>query len=266
MKKVKHAIRELKDSLAYIGLFSSLFDTIVLFAVCIFVLYLLNLSWLFAFLVVIPYMFFHTRSNLKKLNLKFVEAKVPELEEELRTCADTKNIEDNEVVKLLHDDAIKKMKKIRTSYFLSLGKLSRQLIFLAVVCFLLVLVSAYDIRLIDVPQSIEDFNRLREESRMSGNYKIDESLLDFEEMDEDADIFGNKSVAELGSKELLLEINPLMSDVDISQISDPDRNKDFRTVPPADIGATTDASYEESIPKQYQRIIKKYFTEISKNN
>ena len=72
MKKVKHAIRELKDSLAYIGLFSSLFDTIVLFAVCIFVLYLLNLSWLFAFLVVIPYMFFHTRSNLKKLNLKFL--------------------------------------------------------------------------------------------------------------------------------------------------------------------------------------------------
>ena len=268
-KKLSLAIRELYDSLAYIGLFVSLFDAIVLFALSILVLYVLNLSWLFAFFVVVPYIFIHTRTNLKRLNLKFVESKVPEVKEELRTCADTKNVEDNEVVKLLHEDLLHKMKKIRTSYFLSLGRLSRQLFFLAVICFLIVAAAAYDFRIFDVPKSIDDLSKVDlfgGGSKGGDTYLIDESLLDYEEMDEDADIFGNKSVAELGNKELLLEINPLMSDVDISKISDPDRNKDFRSVPPADIGATTDASYEESIPKQYQRIIKRYFNEISKNN
>ena len=260
-KKIKHAIRELKDSLAYFGLFSSLFDSLILFALVILVLYLLNLPWVLAFLAVIPYLFIHTKSNIRKLNLKFVEAKVPELEEALRTCADTKDIEDNEVVAQLHEEVIDKMKKIKTSYFLSLSKLSRQIIFLAILSFLIIVVSAYHVRFIDVPQTIDDLKNLGSSKHES--YMIDESLLGYEEMDEDADIFGNKSVAELGSKELTLEINPLLSDVDISKIDDP-RDVEFYEVIPTEIDAVTDASYEESIPKHYQRIVKTYFKEISK--
>lgn len=264
MKKIKLAIRELKDSLAYFGLFISLFETLVLFALCILVLYLLNLSWLFSLLIVLPYLFLHTRSNLKKLDLTFVEEKVPELNEELRTCADTRNVEDNEVVNMLHDETMKKMKKIRTSYFLSLGKLSRQLVFLAIICFFIIVASANNVRFIDIPKSISELGEMSKSTIRDGNL-IDESLLGFEEMDEDADIFGNKSVAELGNKEIELEINPLMSDVDISQIKDPIRGDSFGEVYPTDIEASTDASYEESIPKQYQRIVKTYFKEIAKN-
>lgn len=264
MKKIKYAIRELKDSLAYFGLFSSLFDTLVIFAVFVLVFYLLNLSWLFSFLIAVPYLFFHTRSNLKKLDLNFVEEKIPELKEELRTCADTRNVEGNEIVVMLHEEILKKMKKIKTSYFLSLGRLSRQIVFLAVLSFLIITVSAYNVKFIDIPQTISDLNNLGD-GKNHGDYLLDESLLGYEDMDEDADIFGNKSIAELGNKEIVLEINPLLSDVDISQINDPRNTNNFDEVMPIEISAMTDASYEESIPKQYQRIVKTYFKEISKN-
>ncbi len=261
MKKIKNAMRELKDTLVYFGLFTSIFDSLVLFAVLVLVFYLLNLSWLYTLLVVIPYLFLHTRRIVKRLNLRFVENIVPDLNEELRTSCDTRNTADNEIVDSLHEDTIKKMKKIKTSYFLNLKKLTRQIVFLAIISFALVAVSAYNVRFIDIPQTILDLQNFG--SNSAGQYGFDESLLDFEEMDEDADIFGNKSVAELGNKELILEINPLMNDIDISRVSDPKKRYFDEIVPPTEIEANTDASYEEAIAGKYRRIVKTYFNGIS---
>ncbi len=258
MKKIKSAVRELKDTLAYFGLFTSLFDTLVLFAVLILVFYLTNIPWYFAFLFAIPYLFFHTKTTLRKLSIRFVEKKVPELKEELRTAADTKNVEKNEIVDLLREDTLKKMKKIKSSYFIKLGKLTRQIIFLAVISFLIVAVSAYHVRFIDVPKSLFELKDLGKE-----NYMIDEELLSYDELD-DADIFGEKNIAELGDKELLLELNPEMSGVDISQVSDPFDSYFDEVIPPSDIEAMTDASYDESYSNKYRRIIRYYFNEISK--
>jgi hypothetical protein len=264
MKKIKFAIRDLKESLAYFGLFSSIFDSLLIFMIFVLVFYLLNLSWLLSFLIVIPYFFIHTRKNIKKMNLIFVEEKCPELKEELRTCADTKNIEDNEIVSMLHEESIKKMKNIKTSYFFNMGKVARQIIFLGIISFLIILSSAYNVKFIDVPKTISDLQDLGKKD-YRGPYSIDESLLGYEEMSDDADIFGDKDVAELGRKELKLELNPLLSDVDISKVNDPVSSDNFNAVMPFDIGASTDASYDDSIPKQYQRIVKTYFKEISSN-
>jgi len=61
-----------------------------------------------------------------------------------------------------------------------------------------------------------------------------------------------------------LQINPLKSDVDIGKVYDPEERR-VREVPPPDIRATADVSFEEQIPKQYQRIVKTYFKEITKS-
>ncbi len=259
MKKIRYAVRELKDSLAYFGLFSSLFDALVLFAVLILIFYLTNMPWWLSVFIAVPYLFIHTRKTLKKLNMKFVEAKVPELEEELRTSADTKGIENNEIVEKLHEDTIKKMKKIRTSYFISLGKLSRQIIFLAILSILIIAASAYNVRFIDVPQTIADF-----QDSQDSRYTLNEGLLGYEEMSDDIDIFGNKSIAELGDEEMMLELNPSMSDVHISEILDPQDQFFDEVMGATEIEATTDASFGESYSKEYQRIVRYYFSEISK--
>ena len=77
-------------------------------------------------------------------------------------------------------------------------------------------------------------------------------------------ILGEESVTELGRQQLDLQINPIMSDVDIGKVRDPEK-RSFREVPPPEIRATSDVSYEEDIPKEYQRIVKTYFKEITKS-
>ena len=54
-----------------------------------------------------------------------------------------------------------------------------------------------------------------------------------------------------------------MSDVNIGKVNDP-TERTFNEVPPPQIKASSDSSFEEDIPKQYQRIVKTYFKEITK--
>ena len=70
-------------------------------------------------------------------------------------------------------------------------------------------------------------------------------------------------IAELGDEQLQLELNPIKSDADISKTKEPEHRK-FRSTIPTEIAASTDASYEESIPKGYQKIVKSYFREITR--
>ena len=93
---------------------------------------------------------------------------------------------------------------------------------------------------------------------------MNEVLLEYEEGDPEADdIYGDKSIAELGNEQLQLELNPVKSDADISKTQEPEHRK-FRSTIPTEIAASTDASYEESIPKGYQKIVKSYFREITR--
>ena len=62
---------------------------------------------------------------------------------------------------------------------------------------------------------------------------------------------------------LKLQISPADTDIDISNVKEPEK-KDFKSYAAKEIFATTDASYEENIPKNYHKIVKSYFTQISK--
>jgi hypothetical protein len=79
------------------------------------------------------------------------------------------------------------------------------------------------------------------------------------------DIYGNKSIEEIGNDELQLQLSPVLSDIDISKVSPPE-SKEFKSALPQEIKATTDVSFQESIPKGYQRIVKSYFREIAKTS
>ena len=46
----------------------------------------------------------------------------------------------------------------------------------------------------------------------------------------------------------------------------PPKSREFRSSLPEEIRASTDVSFQESIPKGYQRIVKSYFSEIAKTS
>ncbi|MBW3004626.1 hypothetical protein KY310_02245 [Candidatus Woesearchaeota archaeon] len=261
-KPIQQALRELKLTLLQINILTWFLDTLVVFLVSNLAFFLLTLPWVYSFIPAGIYAIVHGYHGRKNVTYRYVEEKVPELKEQLITAADNTDKE-YEIVECLNKDVLQGMKHTMTSYFFSFGKLSRELFLLFVVAFLIIGASAYNVRFLDTHKAIQE---VKEFSRNSKDYEIDESLLAFEEGNPDEDeIYGEKSIAELGNEQLQLELNPVKSDADISKVKEPEHRK-FRSTVPAEIAASTDASYEESIPKGYQKIVKSYFREITKES
>lgn len=258
-KPIASALGELKRAMVEISFLTWFLDTLVIFTVSNLIFLLITVHWTYSFIPTGIYSLFHGFGIFRKVKYKHAEEKVPELNEQLITVADHVH-KDNELLASLNKEVLEKMKQIRTSYFFSFGKLTRELFMLFVCSFLIIGASAYGVHFVNINEVVKEVKEFRQ-----GMYNVDESLLFFEEGNETDDIYGDKSVAELGNEELELQLNPVMSDADISQIKDPEHRK-FNSNVPREIAASTDASFEESIPKGYQKIVKSYFHQISKGD
>lgn len=258
-KPISKALGELKRALIEIHALTWILDALVVFLVFELIFFLTTIPWYYSFAPTGLYAIFHVYRGRKNLTYHHVEEKVPELKEQLITAADNLDKE-YEIVESLNKDVLKHMKKTMTSYFFSFGKLTRELFLLFVVAFLIIGASAYNVRFLDTYEAVNELKNYK----AFKDYDVNEVLLEYEEGDPEADdIYGDKSIAELGNEQLQLELNPVKSDADISKTQEPEHRK-FRSTIPTEIAASTDASYEESIPKGYQKIVKSYFREITR--
>lgn len=261
-KAIIAALKETKSAVTQIAVFTSLIDTLVVFLTSILALILTALPWWPALIIAIAYGSIRTARMVKRYqNPALVEEKVPELSEQLTTVADNLDKE-NLLVLSLQQDVLHKMRAIKTSYFLSFGRLARELITLTVTAILIITAAAYQVQFLDVKNMLKDLGELGEGPK--GPYELAGEGLEFiENISED--IYGNKSIAELGADELQLQLTPVLSDIDIGKVKPPEE-REFTSTMPTEIKATTDVSFQETIPKGYQRIVKSYFREIAKTS
>jgi len=261
IKPIIAALKEVRNAVTQITVFTSLLDTLIVFLIATLVFVLITLPWWYAAPIAVAYGGLHTWRNVKRhRNLAYVEDKVPELQEQLITVADNTDKE-NPIVESLQQDVLKGMRLIKTSYFLSFGRLTRELITLAVVSILIITASAHNIRFLDIRETLKDLGKL---TAPAGQYEMSGEGLEFiENLSED--IYGNKTIADLGNEELQLQLTPMLTDIDIGKTKPPE-SKQFTSTLPEEIKATTDVSFQESIPKGYQRIVKSYFNEIAKTS
>jgi len=258
IKPIAKALREAKTAILRLVILNSFIDTLVVYMLLLLGCTLLTLPRWYALVPALAYSIIHTYGNFKDVNFARIEDKVPELKEQLITVADNLKME-NEIIEDLNKEVLKKMKDIRTSYFVDFGKLTREIAVMAVVSFIIIGSAAFNVQFLDLKATIDeirDFKPFEE-------YTINQELLEYEESQNLSDILGEKSITELGQQQLDLQINPLKSDVNIGTVHDPE-DRNFREVPPSEIRAAADVSFEEDIPKQYQRIVKTYFKEITR--
>lgn len=259
VKKIALALREAFVSVRNIVLLTALLDTLLMYILLLLGCILLTLPSWYSLFPTLIYAVIHIPSVLREVSYSNIEKKVPELKEQLITVADNWK-EDNEIVNALCDDVVQSMKSVKTSYFVDFGKLTRQVGLLAILSFIIIGISAFNVRFIDFTATVQELAKLRS----AGDYDIHEELLDFEEGSNLDDILGEENIAVLGNDLLDLELNPIQSEVDIGQIKAPS-DEAFRRIPPSEIKASADAGYEDSIPRQYQSIVKTYFREITKS-
>jgi hypothetical protein len=127
MKPIGKALLELRATLFTTSIFNALIDSMVVFLVSMLLLVLVKIDWTWSLVPWGIFFIYTARKKLKSSGYRNVEKRVPQLNEALRTAADSIN-QDNEMVNALHKDVLKKMKYVQTSAFIGLGRFSRQLI------------------------------------------------------------------------------------------------------------------------------------------
>jgi len=273
MKPIGRALLELRTVLFSIGIFNSLIDSFIILLFFLLLLVLFRLPWSIALVPFVIMFIYYTRRNLRKLGYSGVEGKVPELRESLRTAADSLG-QDSEVAKALHEEVLHKMKLIKTSAFMGFSKLTRQLIIIGVLSFLVISFSALNIKFFDASTLIErsgvgggsfwDDTKARFfgiKAPSSENAQAFEQQVDL--LDE-TDLYGNATVIQLGTDELNLEVSPELSGIAIGEVHDPE-GKEFKDqTAPSAIQATSDSTFSEDIPKEYRGIVRSYFKAIPK--
>lgn len=256
MRNIKAALKELRKSLLFLSLFNCFIDSLVFFLIAVFVLLFFPISWQWSLLPSGLFLTIHSWRKIKAVKLRDVEEKVPVLYEQIRTAADNLD-KDNIMVHSLNQDVIAKMKKVRTSYFLSFNKLAIKLFLIAAFSFFIILFSSFNVQLPDVGDLIQNIKIPKFMDERERALQEQEALL----VESEHDIYGESSIAELSNKELELEIKPIASEIDISKVEELEERQ-FRSEFPIEIYATADASFEDNIPKENQQIVKNYFNGI----
>lgn len=259
-KDIELALKELKKTVRSIALTQSLMDCLVVFSLFLLAFILSGVEWWWAGIPAGIYLVFHLITTVRIVNLANIERRVPILYEQLRTAADTVD-DENQVINELRQEVINKLKEVRNSYFIRFGKLTTRMLTLIVTSFLIIFASAGNVQLFDAQELWQDLTTPEKPSP----YEINETALALNET-EAVDIYGNASVAELGYEQLNLQINPVQSEIDISQVKPPE-TQEFRSYAPPEVGEAQQAgvTYEESaVVKNNLKIVKNYFAGIAK--
>lgn len=260
MKRIVLALRELKQVLHNITFCEVVLDSLLVFLIGLLVCMIFALPWGLSF---IPFAMFaarHTTKKFSRIKLRHIEGKVPELKYQLTTAADNL-YKENELVSGLHDDVLRLMPLIRISDFMPFKKLWREIILMAMLSFSIILVTSFNLQMLDYKILVKELRDIKLDSGESIFLETDREKADSAVNE---DIWGDESVVKLGDEQLNLQITPSMSEINIDDVQDIPE-KGFEPSPfPEDIRASSDASFDEKIPKENKEIVKRYFSKIAK--
>ena len=257
MKAIVRALLEIKKLVFFITVLTNFINSVIVFLVFCFIFIMLKIPGYYAVIPFLLHFMIYGRKRIKGINYRYVESRVPALRERLRTAADNWDKE-NEVVNSLNRDVLAEMKHVKTAAFLDDKGLVVKMLTISLLSIIIILSSAADFAIIGWKDAVKGID-----NALSGGESIYQNLTEIEIYDEgDEDIFGKDSIAELGLDELDLKLDTAASGVNINKVKDTEE-KEFGTVFPKDIYATSDSSYNEKISKENQEIVKKYYEQIT---
>lgn len=264
MERIIPAINELKRTLIQLRLIETIMDGMVMFIIFYLLSMIFTINWVYTLVPVLGFMFYDAHKKLNEVRLKKVEEHVDALEDQLTTAYDNL-YKENEIVKGLHEDVVKKMKLIRVSEFVPFKKMWREMVVIAAVCFTIILLGSLNVQFIDYRVLLDEFQGLGDDA-LSGQLDL-EGLGDGGSGGEDDDIWGNESIAELGSEELEFQINPVLSEIDINDIQDVKEREFTENSVANEIiaqgGCAGEANCNEDFPAEHKEIVKRYFNSIA---
>ncbi len=258
MQIVERALGELKRVLYVLDFTNWFLDALLIFVIILLFCVLLGESWIYALLFALGYLLVRWVFSVSDNKYLIVEKKVHELNEQLRTVAD--NIyRTNPILDSLKEDVVKNMKKVKTSYFINEKFVTVKVLIICLLAFFVVFASFMNINFNGIDFSLPDPLKA---VGIRGYGKEPVHLNFFLSQGNLSDLLGNKSLAELGSKEFQLVVNPLESDVDLSLVENVGDTDFSKPNFPKEIYTRYDVAYNEQIAKENQKVVRSYFDQI----
>lgn len=217
--------------------------------------------WL-AILPFLYYMIFRLPKRNHVNRIRMVERGYPELDEKLRTAVDYAK-QDGIVIDELHQEVTADLQRVQTSAFFPRGQTAAKAMLCVVFCFAILFFASLNLPIDEFKQQLKD--RAEDALNTIGAGGSTDFLTKTAGAGKgNPDIYGERSLAQLGNKQLEVEIRPATFDLALRNVRDAE-NKPFNGNPefPTDFGLSSASTYEENIPKEQQEIVKKYFKQLS---
>lgn len=240
MDEFKTALREIYTVRTVAELFLVAIEGLFVFLVMYLFLSLINLyPKTISFFATIFFLAYRAWKVMTKKDLREIERQHPELAERLRTAADTLH-QENFIVMKLRLSIIKTLRSMKVSSFFNFKELMKQLGYITLISFVIILVGVYNIKIIDMEQIIENgiFATLKEKL-LKGH--LAESLLG-SSMDDINDDFAVNNLNNVNTLRLQIPKESMAEDL------------------PEDIFGGK--SFEESISKKKRIYIRNYFSKV----
>ncbi len=254
---VEKALEELQTNITLLELGDGIINTLLVFVFIYFFSVVFKFWFYFVLILTIIFFILNLAYIFYKNKYLEVENKVPELSERLRTVADNVN-KSNPIIDSLKEDVVKGMSKIKTAYFINYHWVAVKILAIAIISILIVVASFLNVNFQFSFSKIPFASQLRLAGQDVANLNLSYSEGNLSEL------YGNKSIARLGNKQLSLFLNPLESDADINSIKQVTK-EDFNAPSfPKEIYTSYDVSYNDKIAKENQKLVKSYFEQISR--
>lgn len=281
MKSIEKAIDEIKKVLLQITVLDALLDTVIIVLICYLLLVFLPIpQWLVVFPGII-YLAYHLHKKITYINLVQVEEKFPALKDMLRTAEDNISVT-NEVKEILDKQVLKHIKYVKISHFMDMKKMGTKLGAAFLISMLIIVLGFISVEFIDIelnmqmvaemPDVVEDIDEMQ---AALGIKQADEFGTGFQPAEGEpsdkvgaafsatTDIFGEKTLAELGEETKTITIEPIPTEATVRTQEDEEELPELFPERVTLDETVADSPYIEKEYKTYQEIIKNYFTTLA---
>ncbi len=263
MKQFKQAVLEINHTLNSILLFDIFLSTAVVFLIIYFILLIVGYSVFYAITPALVYFIIVLILKSKENKVRLVEKRYPKLDEKLRTAADNINME-NEIVEELDREVIDDVKNVEISSFLDTRKTSMKIITTIVLCFVILLLTSFEIQPLKIDLVVHRIIRgldISGKSNESSNLAMG-GPVGIGDISLEGEIFGKSSSVEFGAREEKINIGTTGYEVNVRNIRDA-RPQEFDELFPEEVFVESAAAFEENIPKEQQELVKAYFKKLA---
>ena len=238
-------------------IFETILNAAIFFLAVYFLLSLVNLFPILAFIPALVYFIIRLYVNFKKDKRLIVENKYAPLKEKLRTAADNIN-EENPVVNELEEEVVHDLRNVGLSSFVQTKPVSYKIFVTILLSFAIVFATQQNLYVVDLskflsnlPGILENINPLK----IADNTPLGE-------INESNDIYGESRLAVLGERQIDIKIKPVNYEVNVREEGDVEK-KQFNEIFPKEVAIEQASAFEEKIPEEQQELVKKYFDKLA---